>query len=243
MLNYFTLITGATSGIGLSTARHLASGNTKLIVLGRSNDKLKSLINDIGDEHLSLCCDFNNTSEIAERLSEFINSNNVLVNKVIHCAGVDQTLPVKSLNVNLIEDLMRVNFYSIVEILSVLLKHSINKSSLTNIIFVSSICAIRGFKAKASYSVSKSALDSYMKVLSKELAPNTVVNSILPGAVPTPMSHNVFDNPKTVKHFEDIYPLGIGSVENVVALIALYHDLDGGWVTGQQIVVDGGVSV
>ena len=82
-----------------------------------------------------------------------------------------------------------------------------------------------------------------MKVLSKELAPNTVVNSILPGAVPTPMSQNVFNNAKIAKHFEDIYPLGIGSVNKVVDLIALYHDLDGGWVTGQQIIVDGGVTV
>lgn len=240
---FFTLITGATSGIGLETARHLAAKKNKLIIIGRSQEKLDLLANDIGGEHLSFCCDFNSTGEIAPGLSEFLKSNNALVNKVIHCAGVDQTLPAKSLNAHLIEDLMRVNFYSIVEILSVLLKHSINKSSLSNIIFVSSICAIRGFKAKGAYSVSKAALDSYMKVLSKELAPNTVVNSILPGAVPTPMSRNVFVNPKIVKHFEDIYPLGIGSVEKVVALIALYHDLDGSWVTGQQIVVDGGVSV
>jgi short-subunit dehydrogenase len=243
MMDCFTLITGATSGIGLKTARDLAARKSKLIIVGRSKEKLDLLISDIGDEHLSFCCDFNSTGEIASRLSEFLKLNNVLVNKVIHCAGVDQTLPIKSLNANLIGNLMRVNFYSIVEILSVLLKHSINRSCLVNIIFVSSICSIRGFKAKGSYSASKAALDSYMKVLSKELAPKTIVNSILPGAVPTPMSANIFDNLKTVKHFEDIYPLGIGSVEKVVALIVLYHDMDESWVTGQQIVIDGGVSV
>jgi NAD(P)-dependent dehydrogenase (short-subunit alcohol dehydrogenase family) len=123
-----------------------------------------------------------------------------------------------------------------------LIKRSINKSALSNILFVSSIAAIRGYRAKAAYSASKGALDSYMRVLSKELAPKVAVNSILPGAMPTPMTEREFNDPELVKHFKDIYPMGLGSVDQVVAVVKAYHDLENSWVTGQQVIVDGGLT-
>jgi NAD(P)-dependent dehydrogenase (short-subunit alcohol dehydrogenase family) len=156
---------------------------------------------------------------------------------------MDQTLSAKSLGATSVDGLMRVNFYSVVEIVKVLTKHSLNQSALKNVIFISSISSIRGFKGKAGYSASKAALDAYMRVLAKELAPRVTVNSILPGAVLTPMSQSLFNVTELVKHFEDVYPLGIGSVQRIVKVIQFYHDSDDLWVTGQQIVVDGGMTV
>lgn len=237
----YTLITGATSGLGLETARRLCLSK-QLILVGRSAEKLASVLGELDGSHLGFCCDLAQTENIAANLTSFLQCNNALVDKLIHCAGVDQTLPAKSLNTSAVDKVMQVNFYSVVEILAVLLKRSVNKSALKNVLFVSSISAIRGFKAKGAYSASKAALDGYMRVLSKELAPNVVVNSVLPGAIPTPMSQAGFDNPELVKHFEEIYPLGIGTVEKVVDVMACYHDMHNPWVTGQQIVVDGGMT-
>lgn len=240
-MSTYTLITGATSGIGLSTARQL-SLSTNLIFVGRSPQKLDCLQKEFGNRHLFLCFDLCEVEKICDVFSDFLRRNNATVTKLIHCAGVDQLLPAKSLNSALIEQVMRVNFYSVVEILNVLLKRSVNRSALQNVLFVSSISAIRGFKAKGAYSASKAALDAFMKVLSKELAPNVCVNSILPGAIPTPMSQAGFDNLTLIKHFDEIYPLGIGTVEKVVDVIVCYHDMRNPWVTGQQIVVDGGMT-
>lgn len=238
-MNGYTLITGASSGIGLAAVKVLAS-STKLILHGRDTHKLEDLREEVGKEHLVFCHDLTDLDNLSDSLIGFLKDNNILIDKVIHCAGIDQTLPVKSLRASSVSKIMTVNFYSIIEILNVLLKKSVNQSALKNILFISSISSIRGFKAKAAYSASKSALDSYMRVLSKELAPNVVVNSILPGAVPTPMSEDVFKSEKMISHFEEVYPLGIGSVDQIVDVIKFYHDLSNGWVTGQQVIVDGG---
>ena len=237
----YTLIAGATSGLGLAIARELSTSK-RLILLGRNISKLEAVKKEIGGNHLLLCIDLTEVGLIVDRLSSYLLSGGLKVDKFIHCAGVDQTLPVKSLGAESFDVLMRVNFYSAVEIVRVLIKRSVNRSALKNVLFVSSISAIRGFKAKAAYSASKAALDAYMRVLAKELAPNVTVNSILPGAVLTPMSQSEFDNPDLVKHFEEIYPLGIGSVQQLIKVLRFYHDADDLWVTGQQIVVDGGMT-
>lgn len=238
-MQYCTLLTGATSGLGLETARSLDPRN-RLILVGRSVEKLNDVASTLDGEAHTFCCDLAETEQIQINLKDFLKREGLLVNKVIHFAGIDETLPIKSVSSSNIEKLMRVNFFSIVEVLAVLLKHSVNKSSLQNIIFVSSISAIKGFKGKASYSASKAALDGYMRVLAKELAPKVVVNSIVPGPIQTPMSQNVFNDPVQVNNMQALYPLGIGSVKQVVDLIIAYHDMKSSWVTGQQIVVDGG---
>lgn len=240
-MNKYTLITGANSGIGLAAVKALAPSN-KLIIHGRNIFKLESLKNKIGNDHFVFCHDFSDLDNLSRSLTDFLKDNSILIDKVIHCAGVDQTLPVKSLRASSVNEIMSINFYSIIEIINILLKKSVNKSTLKNILFISSISSIRGFKAKAAYSASKSALDSYMRVLSKELAPNITVNSILPGAIPTPMSEEIFKSEKMVSHFEEVYPLGIGSVNQIIDVIKFYHDLTNSWVTGQQIVIDGGVT-
>lgn len=240
-MQVYTLITGATSGIGLATAREL-SKSKRLILVGRNRDKLEAIGQELGDSHLLFCSDLTEVELISGSLSSFLKSGDCRVDKLIHCAGMDQTLPAKSLGASGIDALMRVNFYSVVEIVKVLIKRSVNQSALKNVLFISSISAVRGFKAKAAYSASKAALDAYMRVLAKELAPSVTVNSILPGAIPTPMSQSGFDNPELVKHFEEVYPLGIGSVKQLVKVIQFYHDNDDLWVTGQQIVVDGGMT-
>jgi NAD(P)-dependent dehydrogenase (short-subunit alcohol dehydrogenase family) len=240
-MKFYTLITGATSGIGLKTVLEL-SPKHNLLVVGRSKKKLEHLKKSIGDEHLYFYCDLLDVDNIENNLSLYLKNNNALINKFISCAGVDQNTPAKSLNSRSVNEMMKINFYSVIEIVSVLMKFSVNKASLKNIIFVSSISSIRGFKGKGAYSASKGALDSYMRVISKEFAPRVVVNSVLPGAVHTPMSESTFQNADIVSHLNNIYPMGVGSVDKVVDCIKFYHDLENSWITGQQFVVDGGLT-
>lgn len=233
----YILITGATSGIGKEVALRL-SQKYNIVLHGRKNKDLEILSKE--SNSLYWCCDLSQTDTISDSLKEFISQNEIVIEKFVHCAGMDNNLPTKSLKSDSIEKLMKVNFYSSVEIINILLKRSVNQNELNNILFISSISALRGYKAKAAYSASKAALDAYMKVLSLELAPKIRVNSILPGAVKTKMTEKNFENEELVKHFEEIYPLGIGKIEQIVDMVEFYLSDKASWVTGQQVVVDGG---
>jgi len=234
----YVLVTGATSGIGKGVAQSL-SQNYNVILHGRKTEELEILSKELNGS-LFWCYDLSQTDCISDSLKEFMFQNDIVIEKFLHCAGIDNNLPVKSLKSDAIEELMKVNFYSAVEIINTLLKRSVNQNELNNILFISSISVLRGYKAKAAYSASKAALDAYMKVLSLEVAPKIRVNSILPGAVKTKMTERSFENEELVKHFKEIYPLGIGKIEQIVDIVEFYLSDKASWVTGQQVVVDGG---
>jgi NAD(P)-dependent dehydrogenase (short-subunit alcohol dehydrogenase family) len=234
----YVLVTGATSGIGKGVVQRLFKSNN-VVLHGRNIEELKILSKEL-DDSLYWCYDLSQTDNISDSLKEFISENEIVIEKFVHCAGMDNNLPIKSLKSNSIEELMKVNFYSAVEIVNTLIKRRINQNVLDSILFISSISAIRGYKAKAAYSASKAALDAYMKVLSLEVAPKIRVNSILPGAVKTKMTEKSFENEELIKHFEEIYPLGIGKVEQIVDMVEFYLSDKASWATGQQVVVDGG---
>lgn len=237
----YILVTGATSGIGKGVATRLM-GDYNIIFHGRDEKELESLSKEFPNS-LFWCLDLSLTNEIANSLKSFVSQNEIRIEKLVHCAGKDNTLPAKSLKSNSIEELMKVNFYSAVEIINTLLKKSVNNNELNNILFISSISSKKAYKAKAAYSASKAALDAYMKVLSLELAPKVRVNSILPGAIKTKMTEKIFEDKNIVKYFEEIYPLGIGKIENIVDMVEFYLSDKSSWVTGQQIVVDGGIII
>lgn len=234
----YVLVTGATSGIGKEVALRL-SKNYNIIFHGRQKEELEILTKKI-DGSIYWYYDLSYSEDISTSLKNLIEKNEIVIQKFIHCAGIDNMLPAKSLKSNSINELMKVNFYSAVEIVNILLKRRVNQNVLDNILFISSISAIKGYKAKAAYSASKAALDAYMKVLSVELAPKTRVNSVLPGAIKTKMTEKNFENKELLKHLEEVYPLGIGKIEQIVDMVEFYISDKSSWVTGQQIVVDGG---
>lgn len=237
----YILVTGATSGIGKGVAQRL-SENHNVILHGRKIEELEILSKKLNGS-LYWCCDLSQTDDISDSLRKLVSKNEIVIEKIVHCAGMDNNLPVKSLKSDSIKEIMKVNFYSVVEIINTLLKRSVNQNELNNILFISSISAIRGYKAKAAYSASKAALDAYMKVLSLEVAPKIRVNSILPGAIKTKMTEKNFENENLLKHFKEIYPLGIGKVEQIVDMVEFYLSDNASWVTGQQIIVDGGICI
>jgi NAD(P)-dependent dehydrogenase (short-subunit alcohol dehydrogenase family) len=82
-----------------------------------------------------------------------------------------------------------------------------------------------------------------MRCLAIELAPNIRVNSILPGAVLTEMTQDIFDNEDVLKKMKETYPLGIGKTEDIYPVVDFLLSENSKWITGQQITVDGGRSI
>lgn len=239
----YTFITGASSGIGREVAINL-SKNSKLILHGRSIERLELTRNMCENEgHLIWPCDFASEISVSNNLSDFFKKHKIFVNNFVHCAGMVTVLNARNITKEISDKIMNVNFSSAIEITSVLLKKRINQGSLKNIVFVSSIWSKYGAKGYTLYCASKAALDSAMRALSIELSPTVRVNSILLGAVHTPMSKNSFLDDEILQNIDKQYPLGSGEPEDAAKIIKFLLSEESRWMTGQQVVLDGGRSI
>jgi NAD(P)-dependent dehydrogenase (short-subunit alcohol dehydrogenase family) len=99
-----------------------------------------------------------------------------------------------------------------------------------------------GSKGDSIYAASKGALDSLVRSLAVELAPDIRVNSILPGGLRTKMTRHLFENSKYMAEFNEKYLLGEGNVADVAALVKFIVSSEAKWITGQNLIVDGGCS-
>ena len=194
----FTLITGASSGIGRAIAVRL-SAERALVLHGRNQERLAEtrLLCAAPDRHILWPLDLNETASITGSLTSLLAER--YVEAFIHCAGAVTVLPMRSTDHQTAQALMNVNFFSALEIVNLLLKKKINQHQLTNIVFISSIFSRFGARGHAAYCASKAALDGLMRALAVELAPAIRVNSILPGALKTSMSAAGFADPEIVE--------------------------------------------
>jgi 3-oxoacyl-[acyl-carrier protein] reductase len=111
------------------------------------------------------------------------------------------------------------------------------------ILNVSSVVGIRGFKGVAAYSATKAALDGLTRSMSKELGPMGIrVNSIAPGFMETEMTSELTDKQKA--RLVRQTPLSrLGTVDDVSSVVKFMLSDASSFVTGQTIVVDGGLTV
>jgi NAD(P)-dependent dehydrogenase (short-subunit alcohol dehydrogenase family) len=241
-MDTYTLITGATSGIGLDLAVRL-SGERNLILVGRNEARLDELINQTGGSNkvLKLVIDLDaDRRQAASRLTELIQSEGLQIEALVHCAGTSKVMPLRQADTDSIDTIFNVNILSAMELIRPLLKKE-NKGSLKNIVLISSLASIRGEKGNAVYAASKGALNALTISLAKELAPKVRVNSISPGTVETPMTQDFLKTESGVAHLQT-YPLGVGHPEDITNLTYFLLSDETRWITGQNIVIDGGRS-
>ena len=240
----YTIITGATSGIGLDLSKRLAK-ERNVILVGRSHEKLDMIMSQISDTHhrvLGFVCDLNtNKDTLAQQLSAFILSNDVQIDSLVHCAGISKVMAIRQSDADSINMIFNVNVFSAIEMIKVLLKKE-NKGALKNILLISSLASIRGEKGNSIYAASKGALNSLAVTLAKELAPKVRVNCISPGTVNTPMTQSFIETESGETHLKD-YPLGVGQCEDITNLACFLLSDSSRWITGQNIIIDGGRSI
>jgi NAD(P)-dependent dehydrogenase (short-subunit alcohol dehydrogenase family) len=240
----YALITGATSGIGEELCLTL-SCTTKLILCGRSDSKLGLLKErcTYPEIHYTFCADLaSERQSVYEKLSDFILTNNIPVESFIHCAGMTRIMPVRNFSPDFVDEIYNVNLFSAIELLRALLKRC-NRSNLKNVIFISGLWSIRADVGNSIYASAKGAINSLVLTLAKELAPSVRVNSVVPGAVITRMTREKLNNDEYKKNLENDYPLGLGKPSDITSLIEFLLSDKASWITGQNIVIDGGRSL
>jgi len=240
----YTLLTGASSGIGREIARRLSSCRT-LILHGRNLDRLNETRNlcHRAEQHVLWPFDLADPGGIEVALPDLLLKQAAVIDCFVHCAGALKILPMRQMELSIAREIMDVNFFCAAEIIRLLVKRNVNHRQLRNVVFVSSTASKFGARGFNLYSASKGALDSLMRALAVELAPEIRVNSVLPGGVRTTMTESMFNDPGLAGGLAADYPLGLGKPSDIAAAVEFLLSDNARWITGQQLTVDGGRSV
>jgi NAD(P)-dependent dehydrogenase (short-subunit alcohol dehydrogenase family) len=239
------LITGASSGIGKRTAIFFSQQGAKVIVTGRNQERLTETFNDLqGDKHFSLCANLDSPDDVEQLIKSAVSEMGPL-DGVVHCAGVQKTLPVKVLKETHFDEIFNANVKS-----AQFLAKSISRKGRFNpqgfsLVFLSSVAAVCGEPAISTYAASKAALQGLSKSLALELARLKVrVNCIAPGHVQTEMAKEFSQQLTSGQYMAiaDKHPLGLGTPEDVAHAAAFLTSDMARWITGTTLYVDGGYS-
>ena len=240
-MDKYTLITGASSGMGALCAKQF-SGSRKLIMASENLEQLQSVLAECQnqEQHLLWHCDFATEREnIVQSLTDLLKEHDAVVDQYVHFAGLTKLLPLKTFSIPNIDIIFNVNFFSILEIMKALLKKS-NAKALSNVVLISALVSERGNVGNSIYAASKGAMNSLVYTLARELAPDIRINALLPGAIETPMSKNL-DADYIAEMTKDT-PLGWGQPQDVINYVDFLLSDKAKWITGQTLFVDGGRS-
>jgi NAD(P)-dependent dehydrogenase (short-subunit alcohol dehydrogenase family) len=240
---HYLLISGASSGIGREMAVDL-SRHYHLILNGRDAARLEETRAKCHspDEQLCWPFDLDEVGTLAEALPNFLLQHDAMVSGFVHCAALLNVLPLRAMSAAHAQSVMNINVLAAMEVTRLLMRKNVNHKMLRNVVFISSIASQFGAKGFSAYSASKAALDGLMKSLAVELAPDVRVNSVLPGGVRTPMTEAMYADPVMSERLTRDYPLGVGLPSDIGDAVAFLLSDQARWITGHQLVVDGGRS-
>ncbi|MHA1685342.1 MAG: glucose 1-dehydrogenase [Candidatus Heimdallarchaeaceae archaeon] len=239
--NKVVIITGASSGIGEATAKLFSQKEAKVLCVARSEEKLRSLTENIKGEYIAIDITENTAAErIVKKAIDLWGKIDVLVN----AAGIIQSGNIETTKIEDFDYMMNINVRSIFLLMQKVVPYL--KETKGNIVNVSSVTGLRAFPNVLAYCVSKAAVDHLTRCTALELAPYGVrVNAVNPGVVITNlhkrsgMTEEQYAN--FLEHSKSTHPLGrVGKPEEIAELIAFVASEKASWIIGETISIDGG---
>ena len=235
------LITGASSGIGRSTAIECSKLGASVIITGRNNESLNETYKQLeGNEHIQLIADLTNPEDIDNLLKGL-----PAIDGCVQNAGIVKTLLTQYISEKSLNEVMRINTIVPILLTQLLVKRKIiNKNG--SIVFTSSISGtIIASYGNVLYSTSKGAINGFIKNAALDLAQKNIrVNSVNPGMIQTEIFHEGAISQEQLMEDAKKYPLKRhGKPEEVAyAIIYLLSDASA-WVTGSNLLIDGGLTL
>ena len=236
------VVTGASSGIGRQCAIDCSRMGARVIIIARNAERLKETLDILqGDNHLMFAVDLTDSDKLVE-VANSISMEVGKINGLVNCAGVSTTLPLKLMTHEKIEEILKVNVVAAFDLTRELSKVKKMEDS-SSIIFIASVMGCVGENCKSLYSLSKGALIAGARALACEFAKRRIrVNTISPGAILTPINATLphMALPEKRALLESQHLLGIGNTSDVSYGVAYLLSDASRWVTGQNLIIDGG---
>ncbi|MGJ5750050.1 NAD(P)-dependent dehydrogenase (short-subunit alcohol dehydrogenase family) [Streptomyces puniciscabiei] len=234
------LVTGASRGIGYGVAEALVARGDRVCITGRNEDALKEAVDQLGADRVigvaGKAHDLAHQAEAVERTMEAFGRLDFLVNN----AGTNPVFgPIADLDLDVARKVFETN---VISALGFAQKtwHAWQKDNGGAIVNIASIAGLAPSPFIGAYGVSKAAMINLTQQLAHEFAPRVRVNAIAPAVVKTKFAQALYENRE--EEAAAAYPLGrLGVPSDIGGAAAFLTSTQSDWITGQTLVVDGGI--
>ncbi len=239
------LVTGAGSGIGREVALEIARNGGRVVLVGRTLKKLQDTIQRMKNSqiHIAYSCDMAKV-ELIDSIFKELKKSNVIMNGVVHCAGVADVLPLRIMNREKALKLFDIHYFAFIELVRCYCKKGVADAG--SIVGVSSINAHTPQKCMTAYAAAKAAVESACQTLALELVEkNMRINSVVVGGVKTDIAQNTNEIVSAIQsdYVNPVFRqlLGMLDTKQIADVILFLLSDKSSCITGRTIYADGGL--
>lgn len=240
------VVTGGNGGLGLAFCRGLVKQGSKVAIWGRNEEKNAAAIaelRDMGGDVEAFACDVTNENQIDEAFAKTINRFEKVDSCFANAGGSGYRGASHMTERQAWLDTIDLNLMSVVQTWKPVTAHLMERNAPGRLVVTSSVAGLVGTGGAAGYSTTKAAVLGLVRALAVELGQAGIrVNAILPGYIETEMS---LDTPQSFKDgARRRAAIGrIGKLEDMEGVAAFLASKESDFMTGQNVVLDGGHSI
>lgn len=247
LTGHTVLVAGASSGIGRATSVYLSRLGARLVLVARRKDELEATREQLqavargAKDHVVAPFDLSECEQVPNWLRSVASEHGPL-HGLVHSVGIHYLAPLQLLDLAKVEALMRINYYSAVQLLKGLRQKCVAERP-ASVVWITSVMAAVAGPAVAAYASSKGAMTAACRSFALELANDRIrVNCVAPGhtELGTNQRELLRMTPEQYQQLIDLHPLGIGRTTDVAAATAFLLSDAARWITGTTLTVDGG---
>jgi NAD(P)-dependent dehydrogenase (short-subunit alcohol dehydrogenase family) len=243
MTDQVAIVTGASRGIGFAIAQRFVADGGKVCITGRDATALENAAKDLGGPDVAIGVagkgdDADHRAAVVDTVLGTFGPVTTLVNNI----GINPAYgPLGTLDLGAARKMIDVNVLGTLGWVQEALRGGLAGSGGT-IVNVSSVSGVRPAPGIGFYGVTKAALIHLTEELAVELAPEVRVNAVAPAVVKTRFATALYEGREEA--VAATYPLRrLGMPEDVAGTVAFLCSRDAEWITGQTIVIDGGITL